>query len=131
MNHFPFEKIARLADPNDNAAVATQNIAANTTITHNAVELHIKHSILEGHRFAVKAIAKDSHILSWGMPFAKSIVDIDAGDYLCNDDIIESLRKRNQALDLPEKGNFQNEVLPVDIDTLVIDEHGTLSPQLS
>ncbi len=131
MNHYPFEKIARLAAPNDNAAVATQNIAANTTIMFEGASLNIKHNILEGHRFAIKAIEKGSPILSWDMPFAKAITEIAAGDYLCNDDILHSLKQRSKDLDLPEEGNFENEVLPVDIETLVIHDYDKPIPQMS
>jgi len=131
VTNYAFEEIARLAAPDDNAAIATQPIAANSTILHNGNSLAIKHSILEGHRFAVEAIEKDSSILSWGMPFAKAIVDIAPGDYLCNDDILDSLRQRTIDLTLPDTGNFENEFFAVDIDTLEIKETAPVQPQMS
>ena len=41
--------------------------------------------MLEGHRFAVKAIPKDSGLYSWNMQFGTALKDIVPGEYIMNE----------------------------------------------
>ncbi|MEZ4731249.1 MAG: hypothetical protein R3E79_29370 [Caldilineaceae bacterium] len=44
-------------------------MAAGTTIEFQAQQFTLDYTVLEGHRFAVKPIAQDEALLSWGCPF--------------------------------------------------------------
>ena len=80
----PFKSIGLLPVKEDNAAIATKNIERGTTILFEQSRFEIDYDVLEGHRFGVRKINKDSHITSWGMPFAVATRDLSPGQYLCN-----------------------------------------------
>jgi len=80
----PFKSIGILPVKEDNAAIATKNIETGTRILFEGSRFDIDYNVLEGHRFCVRKIHKDSHITSWGMPFAVATRDISPGQYLCN-----------------------------------------------
>ena len=80
----PFKSIGLLPVKEDNAAIATKNIEKGTTILFEQSRFEIDCNVLEGHRFCVRKIHKDSYITSWGMPFAVATRDLSPGQYLCN-----------------------------------------------
>lgn len=69
----------------DNAAIATHDIAAGDPIFLKGQQIAVsKHDILEGHRFAVCAVAEGGDLRSWGIVFGIALHPIAVGDYLCN-----------------------------------------------
>jgi len=105
----PFSDVALLPSKTDNAAIATKNIEKNTRIKFERSNVfQLDYRVLEGHRFCVRAIPKDSKITSWGMPFAIATMDIKPGQYLCNDRIASSLRERGVDFELPRRSNFRD-----------------------
>ena len=55
-NQYNFDDIARLPAPSDNVAIATRRLEANSEIRCDGEQFELSHTILEGHRFAIKPI---------------------------------------------------------------------------
>tara|TARA_B100000029_G_scaffold516652_1_gene632305 strand:- start:45297 stop:48002 length:2706 start_codon:yes stop_codon:yes gene_type:complete len=111
------KNIARFAEPGDNVVIGLKKLEAGTKIWGDNGDFFVlPHTLLEGHRFAVKPIPAGEAVLSWGLPFGLALCDISPGDYICNADIIDSLRGRRVDFDIPEKPNFKNHVSPYIID---------------
>lgn len=100
--------IARLPHSDDNAAIACADLDAGLRIRHNNCEFTLTHSVLLGHRFAIGDITTGQALLSWGQPFGYALNDIQAGDYLCNDQVLIELGSRALPFSVPEKGNFRD-----------------------
>src|SRR5215212_9588930 len=90
-----FDEVGRLPTPRDNVAIATRRIEAGTRVTYEGSEFAVGHTVLEGHRFAVREIPEGEDLLSWDLPFGRAIKDIEAGDYACNEKILRVLRERH------------------------------------
>ena len=105
--------VGRLPTPGDNAAVAIRRIEAGTTVAIGGAPRAFRHTILEGHRFAVRAVARGSDLLSWGLPFGVALCDIEPGDAICNPLTLEILSKRDLGgAVLPASANFENKLAP-------------------
>ena len=79
---FHFNDIGRLPEPVDNVAITTHRLEAGSCVTSNDGQFEISHTIMEGHRFAIRKIAAGEDVLSWGLPFGTAIRDIEPGDSL-------------------------------------------------
>ena len=55
---FEFEKVGRLPTERDNVAIASRRLEAGDRVMFEGRELVLDSTILEGHRFAVRAIFK-------------------------------------------------------------------------
>ena len=113
---FDFHAVGRLPQPGDNVGIATQNLDADTRITYQERTFTLDHSILEGHRFAVRPIAPGTPLLSWGLPFGAATRTIDPGAYVCNPQILEALSLRNLDFALPSEANFEDRIEPYLLD---------------
>jgi altronate dehydratase len=101
--------VGRLPSPADNAAIAIRRIEAGTVISIGGVPRTLRHTVLEGHRFAVRPIAKGSALLSWGLPFGVALGDIEPGDVICNPLTLEILSQRDLGgAVLPPNANFES-----------------------
>lgn len=105
-----FASIARLPSPKDNAAIAVRRIDPATRIElPDGSHAKTRHTILPGHRFAVRKIAAGEPLTSWGMPFGEAIRPIAPGEYLCNALTLESLGRRDlDTVQLPETPCFRD-----------------------
>ena len=110
-----FLSVARLPAPDDNVAIATQKLDVGTQIQYDE-QFSLSHSVLEGHRFAVKLIAEGEPLLSWGLPFGYASRAITPGDYVCNQKMIDSLSIRNLDFELPNTPNFIDTIKPFILD---------------
>ena len=111
-----FTSVARLPAPDDNVAIATQELDAGARIQREEDNFSLSHSILEGHRFAIAPIAEGEPLLSWGLPFGFASRPIAPGNYVCNQKMIDSLSIRNLDFQLPSKPNFLDKMLPYKLD---------------
>lgn len=111
-----FDSVARLPSPDDNVAIATQTLEGGTRIDYNGEQFQLSHTLLEGHRFAIQSISETEPLLSWGLPFGFAIRSISAGDYVCNQKMIDSLSIRNLPFELPETANFSDKMAPYQLD---------------
>ncbi len=107
-----FESIGRLPHPDDNVAIATRTLEARTEISFGSYSFTIKHSLLEGHRFAVQPIHMGENLLSWAQPFGVAIRDIVPGDYVCNEGVIRELNRRPIPFAPPTTPNFVDDLPP-------------------
>jgi altronate dehydratase len=113
----PLSAVGRLPAPRDNVAIAIRQLEAGTVVTLESGPCTIKHTILEGHRFSVRAIAAGAPLLSWGEEFGHALIDIAPGTYVCNQSILDWLTLRRISGSMPDKPNF-SDYLP----TFMLDE---------
>ena len=111
-----FHSVGRLPAPGDNVAIAIRQLEAGTTIKLGDELRVLAHTILEGHRFAVRPIAKGEPLLSWGLPFGHAVAPIAPGDYVCNPSILEALAMRRLGIALPGTANFVDHLIPFVLD---------------
>ncbi len=111
-----FLSVARLPAPDDNVAIATQKLDAETQIQHDDEQFSLSHAVLEGHRFAIQPIVEGEPLLSWGLPFGYASRSINPGDYVCNRKMIDSLSIRNLNFELPNTPNFTDTIKPFILD---------------
>lgn len=76
----------------------------------------LTHTVLEGHRFAVRPIAPGETLLSWGRPFGVALRPIAPGEYVCNQSVLEWLAVRQLGISLPAAPNFQDAIAPFQLD---------------
>ena len=105
-----------LPSPADNVAIATRTIDAGAEINGEGERYTLSHTVLEGHRFAVKTIGVGESLLSWGLTFGISTTEINPGDYICNAGILDALSLRNLDFELPPGPNFRDDIVPYILD---------------
>lgn len=90
-------------------AIATRRLEVGTAIELSGRTCVLAHTVLEGHRFAVRPIKAGELLLSWGFPFGIATTDIATADYVCNRSILDALvlRKLDGAI-LPAQANFSD-----------------------
>ncbi len=105
----PLHAVSRLPAPGDNVAIATRRIEAGEVLAFTDAPRALPHTVLEGHRFAVAAIAPGASLLSWGLPFARALRPIVPGDYVSNHAMLEGLAvRRLDGAALPTEPNFED-----------------------
>jgi len=102
----PFTPSAVCPRPATDVAIAIRPLDAGTAIELDGAPRTLAHSILEGHRFAVRAIAPGEALLSWGLPFGHALTAIAPGDYVSNASMLESLGGRRLPFALPAQADF-------------------------
>jgi altronate dehydratase len=107
----PFEQAGRIPAAGDNVAIASRRVESGATIQGAGAAFTLLHTILEGHRFAIRTIPKGDALLSWGLPFGSALRDIAPGDYICNAKILEALRQRHVDFELPGAPNFADRLV--------------------
>jgi altronate dehydratase len=112
----PFESIGRLPAPGDNVAIAIRTLDSGTTISCGNASFTLPVTVLEGHRFAVVPIERETPLLSWGLPFGFALRDIDPGAYVCNEKILRTLKQRHVPFTVPEVPNFRDYYVPFRLD---------------
>ena len=109
---YQFEEVARLPLPGDNCAVAIRQLNSGTVIQYESQSIVLDYTVMEGHRFAVKAIAPGEELLSWQLPFGVALKPIHPGHYVINETVLEALSVRKLAFVLPSEPNFADQVHP-------------------
>lgn len=103
----PIDLVSRLPAPGDNVAIATRRLEAGEIVVLPEGSRCLPHTVLEGHRFAVRPIAPGEALLSWGLPFGRALRPIAAGDYVTNAAMLEGLAvRRVPGAVLPAQPNF-------------------------
>ncbi|MBX3059852.1 MAG: UxaA family hydrolase [Anaerolineae bacterium] len=105
----PLTKIGRLPAESDNCAIATRTLRAGTAVARDNAHFTLSHTILEGHRFAVRRIAAGEPLLSWEFPFGVALRDIAPGEYVCNAAVLAELHSRALPFTLPAAPNFADQ----------------------
>jgi altronate dehydratase len=104
--------VGRRPAPSDNAAIATRRLEPGTIVLLDGAARTLRHTVLEGHRFAVRPIAPGEEILSWGLPFGTATTRIAPGDYLVNESVLAALKVRAVNATLPATPNFADRLEP-------------------
>src|SRR5688500_10494151 len=86
--------VSRLPAPGDNVAIAVRRLEAGTVLKFSHGLRALTHTVLEGHRFAVKNIAAGDALLSWGLSFGQALCNVAPGDYVCNQSMLDALSVR-------------------------------------
>ncbi|MFI5729974.1 UxaA family hydrolase [Kribbella sp. NPDC051587] len=111
-----FDEIGVLPEPEDNAAICSRRLDAGTRIELDGTLITLPHTILEGHRFAVRRIAQGDAITSWNTPFARASRDLVPGDYICTPTSLQAVVARGVE-GLPTEPSATNEPLdPYELD---------------
>ncbi len=105
-----FDEVGRVPAPGDNVAIATCRLEAGTEIILADTRWVLSHTVLEGHRFALRPIAAGEPLLSWGLPFGLAICNLAPGAYVCNEKILKVLSERDIDFALPERANFRDHI---------------------
>ena len=113
-----FSDVGRLPLPGDNVAIAIRRLEAGTTIKFGDGGFRLDHTVMEGHRFAIKRIEEGDFLLSWELPFGLALQAIEPGSYVCNEGILTGLGMRNLDFELPAEPNFQDRIQPYTVDAL-------------
>jgi len=119
MAHPPLDpaSVSRLPAPGDNVAIAIRRIEAGTVLQFPEGPCAPAYTVLEGHRFAMRAIAAGEPLLSWGLTFGTALTAIARGDYVCNQSMLDALAvRRLDGVTLPAKPNFVDELAPFVLD---------------
>lgn len=113
-----FAAAGRLPAPDDNVAIAIRRLDVGTIVQLPVGAPTLAHTVLEGHRFAVRPIARGEILLSWGLPFGVAVADIAPGDYVCNASMLAALgvRDLDAKVVLPERANFTDCLEPFRFD---------------
>jgi altronate dehydratase len=114
-----FSEVGRLAMLGDNVAIAIQSMQKGTVIRYQGQEFTLNHTVLEGHRFAVRSIASGEKLLSWELPFGIALHAILPGEYVVNQNVLNELRMRSLDMDLPDAPNFADQLTPYFLDKSV------------
>jgi len=117
---YSLDQIARLPMPGDNTAIATRRLEAGDTLLVDGAPRELACTILEGHRFAIHALAVGDALLSWRLPFGYATHAIAPGEYVCNERTLASLRKRNIEAVLPAQANFVDPIPSYVLDTTAL-----------
>ena len=87
-----FRDVAVLPKLGDNVAVAIDVIPQGTPVELlDGSIVSLSHTVLEGHRFAVKRIDKDTGLYSWGMQFGTALKTISPREYIMNERGLKAL----------------------------------------
>ncbi len=105
------EDVGRLPAAGDNAAIAVRRLEAGTGVEYQGLRFTLSHTVLEGHRFAVRSVAAGKQLLSWGLPFGVASRRIVAGEYVRNAKMVEVLRQRGVDFKIPDGPNFEDRKL--------------------
>lgn len=112
--------VGRLPAPSDNVAIAVRRLEVGTELAFPTGARTLEHTVLEGHRFAVKPIHPGEPLLSWGLTFGVATRDIAAGDYVCNQSMLDALSvRRVPGAVLPSQPNFADKLAPFVLDEKV------------
>ncbi|HET7537228.1 MAG TPA: UxaA family hydrolase, partial [Candidatus Didemnitutus sp.] len=108
--------MGRLPAPDDNVAIAIRQLDTGTVVRLDGAPRTLKHTVLEGHRFAVRPIAAGEPLLSWGLPFGNATIPIAPGDYVCNQSMLDALAVRQLGIALPAQPNFADRLTAFQLD---------------
>lgn len=113
----PLHAVSRLPAPGDNVAIAIRRLDAGEVLEFASGPRVLPHTVLEGHRFAVRPIMPGEPLLSWGLPFGRALAQIAAGDYVCNQLMLDALAPRQvPGIVLPARPNFADHLVPFELD---------------
>ena len=113
---FDLAEVAHLPSPEDNCAVAKRLLEPDTSIRIQNTVWRLDYAVLEGHRFAVRPIAKNQPLLSWGLPFGYALTHINSGNYVSNQGTLQELLRRQLPFPLPSIPNFRDHYQPYLLD---------------
>jgi len=107
-----FADVAVQPEAGDNCGICRVVTPSGTVIVlPGGGRITVNHTILEGHRFALKKLEAGEHLLSWGLTFGIALSAIEPGSYMANERVVKALRARGMT-DLPAAANFQDIIVP-------------------
>ncbi len=110
------DAVGRLPAPGDNVAIAIRRLEPASIIIHDGVSFSLSHTVLDGHRFAITPIEVGAELTSWGLPFGRAVLPLQAGHYVCNSTMLAALRSRHVGFSVPEAPNFEDYFQPYQLD---------------
>lgn len=68
--------------PRDNVAVALSDLDEGSVLTLDEVTVTLRQPVVRGHKFALRPIAVDEHIIKYGLPIGHATQPIAAGEHV-------------------------------------------------
>ena len=121
-------EVGRLPVPADNCAIAIRDLKAGLPITAGDASFSLSHHVLEGHRFAVRAIGRGERLTSWGQRFGVALRDIEPGEYVINQAVQVELARRELDFAIPRQPNFDNMISAYEFDESAFQPAPPLEP---
>ncbi len=111
------DTVSRLPAPTDNVAIAIRRLEAGEILALPSGPRALPHTILEGHRFAIRPIAPGESLFSWTLPFGRALTALAPGDYVTNRAMLDGLAVRQvHGAVLPAAANFEDSLTPFTLD---------------
>lgn len=109
---YTLEEKAILLSPQDNVAVARQDMARGITILFRGEEIRLKDSIPTGHKFALRGIAQGSFIYKYSQIIGKALYPIQPGEWVHthNVELAHDLDQHEYAVDRPQPPDLPAEL---------------------
>lgn len=99
-----------LPQPDDNAAVAVDDLRCGRCVSVGGVELTLASDVMVGHRVAVRRVERGDAVTSWGRAFGVALRVIEPGEYLCNQQMRDALIALKAPVAPPAIPNFQDRI---------------------
>ena len=68
--------------PRDNVAVALSDLAEGSVLTLDEASVTLRQPVARGHKFALRPIAVDEHVIKYGLPIGHATQPIAAGEHV-------------------------------------------------
>ena len=88
--------------PQDNVAVALQDLPAQTVFAVDGTQISLNESIGRGHKFALHAISQGENVVKYGYPIGHALRDIVAGEHVHTQNVKTNLSDINDYKYQPE-----------------------------
>ena len=88
--------------PQDNVAVALQDLPAQTVLEVDGTQISLNESIGRGHKFALHAISQGENVVKYGYPIGHALRDIVAGEHVHTQNVKTNLSDINDYKYQPE-----------------------------
>ena len=89
-------------NPQDNVAVALQDLPAKTVLAFNQHEITLTEDIARGHKFALNNIAAQQNVMKYGYAIGHALQPIQAGDHVHTHNVKTNLNDINDYQYQPE-----------------------------
>lgn len=89
-------------NPQDNVAVALQDLPAQTLISLNGQDIKLRSDIARGHKFALTSIAPHQHVIKYGYSIGHALCNIQAGEHIHTHNVKTNLSDINDYQYQPE-----------------------------
>lgn len=96
--------------PQDNVAVALQDLPANTLLKADNQTILLQSDIARGHKFALSAIEKNQDVIKYGYSIGHALRNINLGEHIHTHNVKTNLSDVNDYEYVPELASFTTQI---------------------